>query len=298
MATYAIGDLHGCYAEFEALLARLDFSPSRDHLWLTGDLVNRGPDSLGCLRRSVALDGAANVVLGNHDLHLLAVARGHGKLKRHDTLTEILEALDRTEMLEWLRRQPLMVVDGKHGAVETGAVDRASIDRDYVMTHAGLPPQWSIAQASELAAEAEAVLGGDDVDDFLSVMYGNLPARFTPELTGEDRIRAIINVFTRMRFIAADGTLDFAAKEGLDSAPAGYAPWFTYSRDEYPCEKTRAEDRTTLIFGHWAALEGHTPDARVDVEALDTGCVWGGSLTALDLGSGERIEEPSRRGDR
>jgi len=193
MATYAIGDLHGCYVEFEALLARLDFSPSRDHLWLTGDLVNRGPDSLGCLRRSVALDGAASVVLGNHDLHLLAVARGHGKLKRHDTLTEILEAPDRIEMLEWLRRQPLMVVDdGKRGAV----------NKAYVMTHAGLPPQWSIARASELAAEAEAVLRSDNVDDFLRVMYGNLPARFTPELTGEDRIRAIINVFTRMRFIA------------------------------------------------------------------------------------------------
>ncbi|MGM8932594.1 symmetrical bis(5'-nucleosyl)-tetraphosphatase [Salinicola halophyticus] len=300
MATYAIGDLHGCYAEFEALLARLDFSPSRDHLWLTGDLINRGPDSLGCLRRSVALDGAASVVLGNHDLHLLAVARGHGKLKRHDTLTEILEAPDRTEMLEWLRRQPLMVTDSQHDAF-----DRASIDRNYVMTHAGLLPQWSIAQASELATEAEAVLRGDDVDDFLSVMYGNLPARFTPELTGQDRIRAIINVFTRMRFIAADGTLDFAAKEGLDSAPAGFAPWFTYPRElsseyfrEKPRESALAEERLTLIFGHWAALEGVTPEARVDVEALDTGCVWGGSLTAFDLGSGERIEEPSRRGDR
>ena len=145
MATYAIGDLQGCYAEFEALLERLDFSPSRDHLWLAGDLVNRGPDSLGCLRRSVALDGAASVVLGNHDLHLLAVARGHGKLKRNDTLTDILEAPDRSEMLEWLRVQPLLVADRERSPVKNG----------YVMTHAGLLPQWSLAEAAELAAEAE-----------------------------------------------------------------------------------------------------------------------------------------------
>lgn len=275
MATYAIGDLQGCYAEFEALLQRLDFSASRDHLWLAGDLVNRGPDSLGCLRKSMALDGAASVVLGNHDLHLLAVARGHGKLKRADTLSDILEAPDRIEMLEWLRRQPLMVIDP---------------ERRYVMTHAGLLPQWSIEQAAALAAEAEAVLAGDDADDFLSVMYGNHPARFTPDLTGTDRIRAIVNVFTRMRFIAGDGTLDFAAKEGLDSAPDDFAPWFTYPREDGARGKP-----STLIFGHWAALEGHTPGARIRAEALDTGCVWGGSLTALDLDSGERIVEPSRR---
>jgi len=278
MATYAIGDLQGCYAEFDALLERLDFSASRDHLWLAGDLVNRGPDSLGCLRKSVALEGAASVVLGNHDLHLLAVARGHGKLKRHDTLTDILEAPDRVKMLDWLRCQPLLIADRERG---------------YVMTHAGLLPQWSLEQAGALAAEAETVLRGDDVDDFLSVMYGNLPARFTPDLTGEDRIRAIVNVFTRMRFIASDGTLDFAAKEGLDSAPAGYAPWFTYPRENDPLGS-----KTTLLFGHWAALEGRTPGTQIHAEALDTGCVWGGSLTALDLDSGERIEEPARGADR
>lgn len=281
MATYAIGDLQGCYAEFEALLERLDFSPSRDHLWLAGDLVNRGPDSLGCLRRSVALDGAASVVLGNHDLHLLAVARGHGRLKRNDTLTDILEAPDRSEMLEWLRVQPLLVADRERGPGKNG----------YVMTHAGLLPQWSLAEAAELAAEAEAVLRSDEVDAFLSVMYGNHPARFTPELTGVDRIRAIVNVFTRMRFIADDGTLDFAAKEGLDSAPAGFAPWFTYPR----YDELAGGGKLTLLFGHWAALEGHTPGARINAQALDTGCVWGGSLTALDLDSGERISEPSRQ---
>ncbi|WP_110649526.1 symmetrical bis(5'-nucleosyl)-tetraphosphatase [Salinicola peritrichatus] len=270
MATYAIGDLQGCYAEFEALLARLDFSPSRDRLWLAGDLVNRGPRSLACLRKSIELDGAVSVVLGNHDLHLLAVARGHGKLKRADTLEAILAAPDCEAMMEWLRRQPLLIADRQ---------------RNCVMTHAGILPQWSLDQAAALAGEAEAVLRGDGVDDFLAVMYGNRPARWEPALTGEERIRAIVNVFTRMRFIAADGTLDFAAKEGLDSAPDGFAPWFTWPRD----------DDATLLFGHWAALEGRTPGARVRAEALDTGCVWGGSLTALNLDSGERIVEPSRQ---
>ncbi|WP_110685481.1 symmetrical bis(5'-nucleosyl)-tetraphosphatase [Salinicola aestuarinus] len=268
MATYAIGDLQGCYAEFEALLARLDFSPSRDRLWLAGDLVNRGPGSLACLRRCVELDGAASVVLGNHDLHLLAVARGHGKLKRKDTLVPILDAPDRETMLEWLRCQPLLVTDDARGCV---------------MSHAGILPQWSLARASELAAEAERVLSGPDVDAFLAVMYGNRPALWDESLTGEDRIRAIVNVFTRMRFIDAQGTLDFDAKEGLDSAPAGFAPWFTYPRADSP----------TLLFGHWAALEGRTPGARVEARALDTGCVWGGSLTALDIDSGESIVEPA-----
>lgn len=275
MATYAIGDLQGCLEEFEALLARLDFSPSRDHLWLAGDLVNRGPDSLGCLRKSLALDGAASVVLGNHDLHLLAVARGHGKLKRHDTLTDILEAPDREAMIEWLRCQPLLVED------------RA---RHCVMTHAGLLPNWTLSQARALAQEAQSALASDAVDDFLSAMYGNVPARWDDALTGTDRLRAIVNVFTRMRFIAADGTLDFAAKEGLDSAPDGFAPWFTYPRLPEP-----AGVRPTFVFGHWAALEGHTPDARVDARALDTGCVWGGALTAMDLDSGSLIAEPARQ---
>lgn len=270
MATYAIGDLQGCFEEFDALLARLDFSPSRDRLWLAGDLVNRGPGSLACLRRCFELSGAAEVVLGNHDLHLLAVARGHGRLKRHDTLSDILEAPDREALLEWLRQQPLMVADTA---------------RRCVMTHAGLLPQWSLEEASAFAAEAESVLGGAEVDDFLAVMYGNRPARWDETLEGHDRIRAIVNVFTRMRFIDAEGTLDFEAKEGLDSAPAGFAPWFTYPRP----------DAATLVFGHWAALEGRTPDARIDARALDTGCVWGGSLTALNLGSGELVVEPSRQ---
>ncbi|MHB0776372.1 symmetrical bis(5'-nucleosyl)-tetraphosphatase [Halomonas sp. WWR20] len=270
MTTYAIGDLQGCFVEFEALLTRLAFNPERDRLWLAGDLVNRGPASLECLRAVKRLGDSAKVVLGNHDLHLLAVAHGMARAKRSDTLEAVLEAPDRVELLDWLRMQPLLVTDSA---------------LDAVMVHAGLLPQWSLERTCRLAAEAEAILHGDRLVDFLAVMYGNLPARWSDDLEGVDRWRFIVNVLTRMRFIAADGTLDFSAKEGLDSAPAGFAPWFTYPRDDDP----------RIIFGHWAALEGHAPDATVRAEALDTGCVWGGPLTALNLTTGERISEPSHQ---
>lgn len=270
MATYAIGDLQGCHAEFVALLERLSFDPRRDCLWVAGDLVNRGPESLACLREVRELGDAARVVLGNHDLHLLAIARGGGRLKRSDTLADILSAPDREALLDWLQAQPLWVDDG------------SGSDRRTLMTHAGLPPRWSLERAKELAREAEATLSGDAAGAFLARMYGNTPACWQDELEGLDRIRSIVNVFTRMRYIAADGTLDFEAKEGLDSAPQGFAPWFTYPRDDDP----------RIVFGHWASLEGHTPGTAVRAEALDTGCVWGGTLTALELDSGQRISEP------
>ncbi|WP_106477444.1 symmetrical bis(5'-nucleosyl)-tetraphosphatase [Phytohalomonas tamaricis] len=270
MSMYAIGDLHGCHVEFEALLEKIGFEPARDMLWLTGDLVNRGPDSLTCLRRVKALGESVRVVLGNHDLHLLAVAYGAGKLKKSDTLDAILEAPDRIELLDWLRCQPLMV---------------ATSDSTTVMTHAGLLPQWSVKKTAILAREAESVLSSDQAGDFIHHMYGNSPARFVDDLEGWDRIRAIVNVFTRMRFIAADGTLDFDAKEGIETAPGGFAPWFQFAREH---------DDPRIIFGHWASLEGRTPKARVNVEALDTGCMWGGALTALDLTSGERVAIPSQ----
>lgn len=266
MATYAIGDLQGCHAEFAALLERLAFDPRRDRLWLVGDLVNRGPDSLACLREVKALGDAARVVLGNHDLHLLAVARGGARLKRNDTLAAILEAPDREALLDWLQAQPLLVRDASR-----------------VMMHAGLLPQWSLDQACVLAAEAQRQLTGETVGAFLEGMYGNEPALWRDDLDGIDRLRFIVNAFTRMRFIDAEGRLEFAAKEGLDSAPAGFAPWFTFPRADDP----------HILFGHWAALEGRTPGSRVRAEALDTGCVWGNRLTALDLDSGERISEPS-----
>ena len=272
MTTYAIGDLQGCHAEFVELLEALDFDPRRDRLWLAGDLVNRGPGSLDCLREVEALGDAALTVLGNHDLHLLAVARGGARLNRKDTLDAILAAPDRERLLDWLQARPLTVRETLAG-------------RDTLMTHAGLLPSWSLARAEALAGEVEAVLGGERGGAFLERMYGNAPALWRDDLDGIDRLRAIVNVFTRMRFIDAEGRLDFAAKEGLDSAPAGYAPWFRFPRD----------DDARLIFGHWAALQGETPGSRVDAQALDTGCVWGGSLTALDLESGERISVPSHR---
>ncbi|SDL28214.1 Bis(5'nucleosyl)-tetraphosphatase, ApaH [Modicisalibacter muralis] len=271
MTTYAIGDLQGCHAEFVALLERLDFDARRDRLWLAGDLINRGPDSLACLREVHALGEAVSVVLGNHDLHLLAIARGGMSHKRSDTLQAILDAPDCDALLDWLQSQPLWIDDGLDDP-----------DRLTVMTHAGLPPWWSVARARELAGEVESTLRGNRAGGFLEHMYGDAPRRWRDDLEGADRLRAIVNIFTRMRFIAADGTLDFAAKAGLDATPAGFAPWFTYPRDDDP----------RMLFGHWAALGGQTPGAVVRAEALDTGCVWGGSLTALDLTSGERIGEP------
>ncbi|MAY71630.1 MAG: diadenosine tetraphosphatase [Halomonas sp.] len=268
MKRYAIGDLQGCHEEFIALLEALDFDPRRDQLWLAGDLVNRGPGSLACLREVMALGEAARVVLGNHDLHLLAVARGGAATKRKDTIDDILKAEDRETLLDWLQARPLLVRDG-----------------DTLMTHAGLPPQWGLDQAESLAGEVEWMLTGERAGDFLTRMYGNRPRRFKPHQEGVDRLRAIVNTLTRMRFIDAEGRLDFDAKEGLDSAPDGFAPWFQYPRQDDPW----------LLFGHWAALNGEASGSRVRAEALDTGCVWGGSLTALDLDSGERISVPSRQ---
>lgn len=275
MTTYAVGDLQGCHAEFVALLETLSFDPRRDRLWLAGDLVNRGPGSLACLREAMALGEAARVVLGNHDLHLLAVARGGAKLKPKDTLDGILAAPDRERLLDWLQSCPLLVAEAQGEASEASTV----------MTHAGLLPRWSLPKARRLAGEVEEVLGGESAGAFLERMYGNAPALWRDELEGVDRLRAIVNVFTRMRFIDAEGRLDFAAKEGLDSAPPGFAPWFQFPRD----------DALRLLFGHWAALQGATPRSRVDARALDTGCVWGGSLTALNLESGERTSVPSRQ---
>lgn len=276
MTVYAIGDLQGCHGEFVELLERIDFDVERDRLWLAGDLVNRGPDSLACLREVRALGDAALTVLGNHDLHLLAVARGGGRLNRKDTLEAILDAPDREALLDWLQSRPLLVRQAFEGFGDT------------VMTHAGLLPQWSVSEAVRLADEVEERLGGEQSGAFLEQMYGNEPACWHPALEGIDRLRVIVNVLTRMRFIDADGCLDFHAKEGLDSAPAGFAPWFRYSR----------RDDVRLVFGHWAALEGHVEGARVRVEALDTGCVWGGSLTAMNLTTGKRIAVASHRQSR
>lgn len=267
MSTYAVGDLHGCHAEFVALLEKLSFNPAQDTLWLVGDLINRGPGSLACLREVHALGSAARSVLGNHDFHLLVVARGGGKQKKNDTLNDILGAPDREALLDWLQSQPLSVYEHR-----------------MLMTHAGLLPQWSVPQAESLGREVQAALASETSGQFLTRLFGNHPDVWRDDLDGMDRLRLIVNVFARMRFIDAQGRLDFTAKEGLDSAPEGFLPWFQYPRT----------DDIHLLFGHWAALEGKAPQARVSVEALDTGCVWGGRLTALNLESGERTSVASQ----
>lgn len=261
MARYAIGDIQGCFKSLKGLLARLSFNPLHDELWFAGDLVNRGPDSLECVRFIKNLGASARVVLGNHDLHLLAIHASEQSPKRKDTLLQILQAPDCDELMLWLRQQALMVWDA---------------ESDFVMVHAGIPAMWSISEAFKLSQEVSAVLKSDHHVDFFEVMYGNDPDNWSNNLTGMTRLRVITNYFTRMRFIRSDGALDFSAKETLDSAPDGFIPWFQEARTE----------QTTILFGHWAALTGVTKNAQF--QALDTGCVWGGSLTAMNIDTGER----------
>lgn len=255
MAVYLIGDVQGCDEALERLLHTLDFSPSRDTLYLLGDLVNRGPDSLAVLRRLHALQGSACCLLGNHDLHALAVAAGVRRPSRMDTLDALLQAPDCAPLLLWLRQQAMAL--HAHGVL---------------MVHAGVLPQWSLADTLAHAAELEAVLRGPDCTDFLAQMYGNEPARWDDGLQGLPRLRVIVNALTRLRFCTADGTMEFDSKEGAHGAPAGFMPWF-----DVPGRRTAAD---VIAFGHWSTLGGlHRPD----VVALDTGCVWGGCLSALRL---------------
>ncbi|MEE3169621.1 MAG: symmetrical bis(5'-nucleosyl)-tetraphosphatase [Pseudomonadota bacterium] len=262
MTDYAIGDIQGCYERLREVLAKVDFSPSRDRLWVAGDLINRGPSSLETLRYVESLGDSAVVVLGNHDLHLLAVTLGGHEPRRKDTLKEILEAPDHDRLVHWLRHQHLCVHDA---------------DRNLVMAHAGLPHIWSVSQALECAREVEAVIRGDDATEYFTHMYGNEPERWDSSLSGIGRWRVITNYFTRMRFIAADGTLELATKESAGNAPEGFEPWFSFPRN----------DDVQVVFGHWASLEGRTGSDRF--VGLDTGCVWGGALTMMNLDSGEKI---------
>lgn len=262
MTDYAIGDIQGCYERLRDVLAKVDFSPSRDRLWVAGDLINRGPSSLETLRFVESLGDSAVVVLGNHDLHLLAVVLGGHQMRSKDTLKEILEAPDHDRLVSWLRQQQLCVHDPA---------------RNLVMAHAGLPHIWSVSQAMACAREVEAVIRGDQAREYFTHMYGNEPGRWDDSLEGIGRWRVITNYFTRMRFIAADGTLELATKESADSAPEGFEPWFNFARS----------DDVRVVFGHWASLEGRTGSDRFI--GLDTGCVWGGALTMMDLDSGEKI---------
>ncbi len=263
MSLYCIGDLQGCNAPFQRLLAKIDFSPSRDTLYLLGDLVNRGPDSLGTLRSLMTLGDAAQCLLGNHDLHLLALWQGVRKPGRHDTVQDILQAPDREALLDWLRHRPMAM--HRHG---------------WLMVHAGVLPQWDTAQTMTLAAEVERALRGPDLKGFLSAMYGNTPNQWQDGLKGENRLRVIVNALTRLRFCTAQGAMEFGSSEAASAAPEGCMPWF-----EVP---GRATQDTSIAFGHWSTLvtDAHRPSGlRNNTLPLDTGCVWGGCLTAAKLGA-------------
>ena len=255
MATYAIGDIQGCYHAFQALLARIQFNPKHDTLWLVGDLINRGSGSLEVLRWCYQHQNQLKTVLGNHDLHALAVAHGMRPAHRGDTLQALLDAPDSAALLTWLRHQPL-----------THANDV------YVMVHAGLLPQWQIADALSYALEVETVLQGAQFKEFLRDMYGNTPNLWHDDLTGMDRLRAITNAMTRMRICTDEGALEFDFKGELQDIPPGYLPWFDVA--------TRKSQDAQIICGHWSALG---LQQRANIFALDTGCLWGGKLTAMCL---------------
>ena len=259
MATYAVGDIQGCYESLIKLLEKVSFNPAKDTLWCVGDLVNRGPSSLKTLQFLYSIRQSVITVLGNHDLHLIACFYDQNRLKKHDTLKEIIEAEDGAVLINWLRQQPLVYYNQKY---------------DATMVHAGIPPLWTREYALARAAEVETVLKDDQrVARFLDTMYGSDPVNWNEQLTGDERLRVITNYLTRMRFCKKDGTIEFASKEGLESAPKGFMPWF-----DIPNRKMAKQ---TILFGHWAALEGHC-DAP-NVYALDTGCVWGSCLTMMNI---------------
>jgi bis(5'-nucleosyl)-tetraphosphatase (symmetrical) len=257
---YLVGDVQGCDDALQRLLAELAFSPSRDRLVLLGDLVNRGPASRAVLQRVAALGDAAVSLLGNHDLHLLAVAHGARRARKGDTLADILDAPDAAAHIDWLRHQRL-----------------AHLESGWLCVHAGVVPQWSTTQALALAAEVQDVLRGPDLRDWLPQMYGDEPARWSDHLQGDARLRFVVNALTRLRFCTADGTLDLKTKDGAGAAPAGHWAWFDVPG--------RATSQQAMAFGHWSTLGLVN---RPLLLATDTGCVWGGSLTAVRVDGGRR----------
>lgn len=256
MSTFAVGDIQGCYDSLHRLLDLCTFDPVNDRLWLVGDLVNRGPKSLETLRLVKSLGASALTVLGNHDLYLMMVAEGGAKFRgKDDTLQAIFEAPDCDELISWLRQQPL-----------------CHTEDDYCLVHAGLLPQWTAARARELSAEVENILQGPDFHEFILNLWGSEPAAWSDELTGWPRLRVIVNAMTRMRFITPDGVMEFKSKGRLSNAPAGHLPWFD--------APGRRSANTVLVTGHWSALGLKiTPN----LLALDSGCLWGGHLTAVRL---------------
>jgi bis(5'-nucleosyl)-tetraphosphatase (symmetrical) len=261
MATYVIGDVQGCYDELAELLERIRFDPAADRLWFTGDLVNRGPSSLAVLRLVQSLGERATTVLGNHDIHLLALAYGRKrKPNRKDTLHECLGAADRHDVLDWLRRQPFLIRDESLG---------------YTLIHAGLPPQWDLPTAVACAREVEAAFAGPGFPDLVDEIFGNKPDRWSPDLAGTERLRFAINCFTRIRYCDEKGRLDFDEKGPPPSRTKGLLPWFAQAR------RSRGE---RICFGHWSSLRLRKAEMALEgVYPLDTGCLWGGELTALRL---------------
>jgi bis(5'-nucleosyl)-tetraphosphatase (symmetrical) len=267
MALYMIGDVQGCDSALQRLLSTISFSPSRDTLYFLGDLVNRGPDSAGVLRRLMGFGASAQCLLGNHDLHLLAASVGARRPSRKDTLSQVLQAPDREAMLAWLRQQHMAFLLEQQ-------------NHSYLMVHAGVLPGWTASQTMALAGEFEAVLRGPDLGEFLHQMYGNTPNRWNDNLKGMDRLRMIVNALTRLRFCTAEGVMEFETSDGAHAAPAGYLPWY-----DVPGRKTTD---VTVAFGHWSTLGWLGRD---DLFALDSGCVWGGHLSALKLGTGTTAHE-------
>jgi len=266
MKIFAIGDVQGCFDELQQLIMLLDFNPKVDKLWFTGDLVNRGPKSLQVLRYVKSLGERAITVLGNHDLHLLAIACGHGRLSDGDTLTPILEASDRDELLRWLRCRPLCHFDN---------------DLNCLLIHAGLPPQWNVVNTIAYAREVEAILRSGDYKGYFSKLYGDLPRFWHDSLVGWDRYRYITNALTRLRYIDASDGFCLSAKGPIGTQPHGCQPWFD--------ARHRKSRESTIVFGHWSALGYYRQDKLI---ALDSGCLWGGALTAVDLTD---ISNPSQR---
>ena len=262
MTTFAIGDVQGCFQSLDKLLELIHEKSADPDLIFLGDIVNRGPHSLATLRKIRAMSSAARVVLGNHDLHLLAVAHGIRKPHRTDTLDDILSAPDRDELLDWLRRQPLAI-----------------FENGLLFVHAGVLPQWTAQQTLALSQEVSSVLSGPDWVEFLRQMYGNLPAKWDDALKGADRLRCIINALTRIRFCTADGTMELDTSKGTESEVPGFMRWF-----DVPDRKT--ED-VTVVFGHWSTLG---LIVRPDIVSLDTGCLWGGKLSALCLEDREVLQ--------
>ncbi len=257
MSTYAVGDIQGCLQPLKRLLDQVSFDPSHDTLWSVGDIVNRGPASLETLRFCHKLGNSFRMVLGNHDLHLLAVAKGFRPSKRNDTFNAILNAPDRDELLHWLQQQPLI-----------------RYEKNYAMVHAGIPPQWSLEQALIMADEVHTALRSEKKSQlFFTAMYGNEPRCWQEDLKPPTRWRVITNYFTRMRFCSKEGGLEFSCKASPSNAPEGYAPWFEH--------RERKAENTKIIFGHWAALEGKT--CSKTLFPLDTGYIWGGPMRLMNI---------------